>query len=180
MLVTVVTVVKNNKNFIARTLESVLQQKYRNIELIVVDGKSNDGTYKIISDYFKEFKLISRKDKSVYDSLNYACKIAKGDFLCFLHSGDVYYNDKVISTFVKNVNGVDLISSNILYFNDNLNITRLWRAPNDTFNQYNSHKFSHTGMFYSKKIYKKFLYDENFKISSDSKFLSKIGTKKKN
>ena len=65
MLVTVVTVVKNNKNFIARTLESVLQQKYRNIELIVVDGKSNDGTYKIISDYFKEFKLISRKDKSV-------------------------------------------------------------------------------------------------------------------
>ncbi len=178
MLVTVVTVVKNNKNFIARTLESVLQQKYKNIELIVVDGKSDDGTYKIIYDYFKEFKLISRKDKSVYDSLNYACKIAKGDFLCFLHSGDVYYNDKVISTFVKNVNGIDLISSNILYFNDNLNITRLWRAPNDTFNQYNSHKFSHTGMFYSKKIYKKFLYDENFKISSDSKFLSKIGTKK--
>ena len=72
------------------------------------------------------------------------------EFLCFLHSGDVYYNDKVISTFVKNVNGVELISSNI-YTNDNLNITRLWRLPM-TFNQYNSHKFSHTGMFYSKNF----------------------------
>ena len=69
MLVTVVTVVKNNKNFISRTLQSILQQKYKNLELIVIDGKSEDGTFEIISKYFKEFKLISRKDKNVYDSL---------------------------------------------------------------------------------------------------------------
>lgn len=177
MLVTVVTVVKNNKNLIARTLQSILQQNFKNIELIVIDGKSDDGTDTIIEKYFKEFKLIKRKDKNVYDSLNYACKIANGDYICFLHSGDIYFDKNVVLNFVKHSKNKDLISSNILYYDENFNITRYWKTPQQSFKN-NSHKFSHTGMFYSKKIYKKFLYDENFKISSDSKYLFKISKKK--
>ena len=119
MLVTVVTVVKNNKNLIARTLQSILQQNYKNLELIVIDGNSKDGTDIIIKNYFKEFKFIKRNDRNVYDSINYACKIAKGDFICFLHSGDIYYDDNVISNFAKNSHKKDLISSSIIYFNEN-------------------------------------------------------------
>ena len=177
MLVTVVTVVKNNKNLIARTLESILLQKYKKLELIVIDGKSSDGTDSIVKKFFKKFKFIRRKDKNVYDSLNYACKIAKGDYLCFLHSGDIYFDKNVIKNFVKNAVGSDLISSNILYFNESLNITRYWKTPFRHFNQ-NPHKFAHTGMFYSKKIYKSFKYDEKFKISSDSKYLFNLSNSK--
>ena len=177
MLVTVVTVVKNNKNLIARTLESILQQNYKNLELIVIDGNSGDGTDIIIKNYFKEFKFIKRNDQNVYDSINYACKIAKGDFICFLHSGDIYYDDNVISNFAKNSHKKDLISSSIIYFNENLDITRFWRVPSQSFTK-NPHKFAHTGLFYSRKIYKNYFYDEKFKISSDSKFLFQISKKK--
>ena len=104
MLISIVTVVKNNNKHISRTLQSILEQTYKNIELIVIDGQSNDGTDHIVKKYFKQFKYINRKDKSVYDSLNFACKIAKGEFLGFLHSGDIYYDKNVITKFAKNLN----------------------------------------------------------------------------
>jgi glycosyltransferase involved in cell wall biosynthesis len=184
MLISIVTVVKNNNKHISRTLQSILEQTYKNIELIVIDGQSNDGTDHIVKKYFKQFKYINRKDKSVYDSLNFACKIAKGEFLGFLHSGDIYYDKNVITKFAKNLNkNVDLLCSNIIYFDDEYKITRYWKIPKTSFKDY-PYKFPHTGMLYSKKIYKKFKYDENFKISSDSKYLiqlsrSNLVTKKK-
>jgi len=179
MLITIVTVVKNSKNQIARTLESINNQSYKNLELIVVDGDSSDGTEKIIGKYFKKFKLISRKDLSVYDSINYACKIANGDMLCLLHAGDIYYDNNVIQRFSKNSAGKDILSSNILYFDKNQKITRLWKTNDETFEQ-KPYKFAHTGFIYSKKIYKNFLYDKKMKISADSKFLIKISKQKVN
>ena len=153
MLVSIITVVKNNKNHIARTLESIVQQKYRNLELIVIDGLSEDGTDIIVKKYFKKFKLVRRKDKSVYDSINYACRIANGNYLGLLHSGDVYFDANVINNFVKNSKNFDLISSDIIYFNENYKITRFWESPEVSFNKF-PNKFSHTGMFFLKKFIK--------------------------
>ena len=179
MLVTIVTVVKNSKNTIARTLESIYHQSYKNLELIVVDGESADGTEIIIKKYFKKFKLIRRKDQSVYDSINYACKIAKGDMLCLLHAGDIYYDNNVIQRFSKNLAGKEILSSNILYFDDNQRITRIWQASKISFKN-KPYKFPHTGFIYSKKIYKNFLYDKKMKISADSKYLIEISKQKVN
>ena len=179
MLVTIVTVVKNSKNTIARTLESIYHQSYKNLELIVVDGESADGTEIIIKKYFKKFKLIRRKDQSVYDSINYACKIAKGDMLCLLHAGDIYYDNNVIQRFSKNLAGKEILSSNILYFDDNQRITRIWQASKISFKN-KPYKFPHTGFIYSKKIYKNFLYDKKMKISADSKYLIEISKHKVN
>ena len=83
----------------------------------------------------------------------------------------------VINNFVKNSKNFDLISSDIIYFNENYKITRYWESPETSFDKF-PNKFSHTGMFYSKSIYKKYKYDENLKISSDSKFLIELSKKK--
>ena len=147
MLLSVITVVKNNRSQIPLTLQSILSQSYKNLELIVIDGISEDGTESIIRKHFKKFKLIRKKDNSVYESLNYACKIAKGDYVTFLHSGDIYFNKHVLSKVVKNLNNFDLISSNIIYFNDELKIPRIWKSDRNNFKK-NYFSFAHTSFFY--------------------------------
>ena len=61
MLISIITVVKNNKSQISHTLQSILNQSYKNLELIVIDGCSEDGTDLIVKKYFKKFKLIRKK-----------------------------------------------------------------------------------------------------------------------
>ena len=63
MKISIITVVKNNKNWISHTLQSILDQNYKNLELIVIDGMSSDGTDQIVKNYFKEFRLIRKKIK---------------------------------------------------------------------------------------------------------------------
>ena len=150
MLISIITVVKNNKSQISHTLQSILNQSYKNLELIVIDGCSEDGTDLIVKKYFKKFKLIRKKDKSVYDAMNYAHKIAKGDFISFLYSGDIYLQKNIIKNTMKYAKNYDLLSTNILYFKDNLKISRIWNADNNTFKS-NYYKYAHTGFFIQKK-----------------------------
>ena len=177
MLVSIVTIVKDNKNFISQTLESILNQSYKNIELIVIDGGSKDFTDIIVKKYFKEFKFISRIDDNVYKGINFAHKVAKGEYLTFLHSGDIYLDKNVIANFVKNSNKNDILTSNILYFDSNLDVKRIWKVNTNQKFYNNSYKYPHTSFFYSSKIYKNFFYDESLKISSDSKFLNILSKK---
>jgi len=177
MLLSIVTVVKNNRSQIALTLQSILSQNFKNLELIIIDGISDDGTENIIRKHFKQFKLIRKKDNSVYESLNHACKIAKGDYVTFLHSGDIYFNSNVLSQAVKNFDKFDLISSNIIYFNDELKIPRIWISGKKEFNK-KYFSFAHTSFFYSKKVFKNNFYDSKLKISADSKYLLQLSKKK--
>lgn len=177
MLVSIITVVKNNKNFISHTLESIASQTYKNIELIVIDGGSQDFTDIIVKKYFKKFKIIVKKDKNVYEGINFAQKIAKGQFLTLLHAGDIYFNENIISQFVQASKKNDILTSNIFYYDSNLDIKRVWRVKSKSKFSSHSYRFPHTGFFYSSKVYKNFIYDDNYKISADSKFLNLLSKK---
>ena len=150
MLISIITVVKNNKSQISHTLQSIINQKFKKIELIVIDGYSDDGTEIIVKKYFKQFKLIRKKDKSVYESLNYACKIAKGDYVSFLHSGDLYINNNILNKVSKKSKKSDLISTNIAYFGDDLQISRVWNSDNQISKKHIINL--HTLVFFIQKI----------------------------
>ena len=95
----VITVVYNNVQDIERTLLSVLNQTYPNIEYIIVDGASTDGTLDVINKY-KVVKLISESDKGIYDAMNKGLAIATGDYVLFMNSGDeIYTLDTVAKIF---------------------------------------------------------------------------------
>jgi glycosyltransferase involved in cell wall biosynthesis len=109
---------------VERTIKSVLCQKYKNIEYIVVDGQSKDRTLDIIRKYseigFNGKKIsfwVSEKDSGMYDALNKGIKLAKGDIICCLNSDDFFYNENVINEIVNVFNtskGVELVYSDIL------------------------------------------------------------------
>ncbi|MEO6520884.1 MAG: glycosyltransferase family 2 protein [Mucilaginibacter sp.] len=100
-LLSVITVVYNNAADIERTMLSVLNQTYTNIEYIVIDGSSTDGTLDIIKKYQNRIaKLISKSDKGIYDAMNKGLKIATGDYVLFMNSGDeLYATDTVAKIF---------------------------------------------------------------------------------
>jgi glycosyltransferase involved in cell wall biosynthesis len=91
---TVVTVVKNHKNLISKTISSIKNQSFKNFEYVVIDGNSNDGTLDIILSNKKNINfLISENDKGIYYAMNKAIKIAKGKVIVFVNSGDILTNN---------------------------------------------------------------------------------------
>jgi glycosyltransferase involved in cell wall biosynthesis len=100
-ILSVITVVYNNAADIERTMLSVLNQTYKGIEYIVVDGGSTDGTLQIIQKYKDRVaKLISEKDKGIYDAMNKGLAIATGEYVLFMNSADEFYSaDTVANVF---------------------------------------------------------------------------------
>lgn len=97
----VITVVYNGVQDIERTMLSVFNQTYPNIEYILIDGGSTDGTLEIIKKYKHHIaKLISQKDQGIYDAMNKGLALASGDYLLFMNSGDeIYAPDTVKQIF---------------------------------------------------------------------------------
>ncbi len=85
----IITVVKNDHKNINKTIKSIKNQRYKNFEYIIIDGKSNDRTIKEIKKFKSVFNiLVSKKDKGIYHAMNKGAKIAKGKIIVFVNSGD--------------------------------------------------------------------------------------------
>lgn len=97
----IITIVYNNVRDIERTIQSVINQTYANIEYLVIDGASTDGTLQVIDQYKSRIaRLVSEKDKGIYDAMNKGLTLATGDYLLFMNSGDeIYAPDTVQQVF---------------------------------------------------------------------------------
>jgi glycosyltransferase involved in cell wall biosynthesis len=105
--ITVITICYNSENSIEDTIRSVIGQDFKNIEYIIVDGMSSDGTMKIVNDY-RSFidKVVSERDRGIYDAINKGIELASGDYIVLLNSNDIFYSSSTISNiadFHKNV-----------------------------------------------------------------------------
>ena len=177
---TILTVVKNDKKGIIKTIKSVLSQSFTNFEYIIIDGNSSDGTsYEINKIKLpKKFKIITRNDISYYDSLNYGISISNGKYIGVLNSGDIFKNKdilkKINNSLIKNTH----IFYNNLIFRKNRNIVRYWRHNISKITKYNLFKIPHSTLFLTKNVYKKVgLYNLNYKISSDLDFIIRLSNK---
>lgn len=99
--ISIITVCFNSEAYMEQTIKSVLSQTYENIEYIVIDGGSTDGTIDIINNYQNEIAIfISEPDKNMYDAINKGMKLATGDYIAILNSDDFYLDNEVISAIV--------------------------------------------------------------------------------
>lgn len=99
----IVTVVYNDVCGIRETINSVLEQSYDNIEFIVVDGGSTDGTIQVIEEYFNQIAyFISEPDRGVYDAMNKGANVATGEWIIYMNSGDCFFEKDVLAKIFVN------------------------------------------------------------------------------
>lgn len=103
-LVSVITVVKNGEKDLEKTIKSVINQTYSNIEYIIVDGGSTDETLNIIKKYEDKIDYwISEPDKGIYDGMNKGIDMVEGDWIIFMNSGDIFYSKNIVEKVINNI-----------------------------------------------------------------------------
>ena len=170
MKVTVVTAVLNDAGHIEQTILSVISQTDIEIEYIIVDGGSKDGTLELIGKYKDKISLlISEPDRGVYDAMNKGIKHSSGDFVYFLNSGDVLLNPSILSKIkFEDVN----VRNTIIYGNVVVaygNIEAL-EKPRPFFNSKMKFKgigICHQSMFFPGELIRNEKYDLSYNIAAD-------------
>jgi glycosyltransferase involved in cell wall biosynthesis len=159
--ISIITVTYNAASTLEETILSVINQSYSNIEYIIIDGGSTDGTIDIIRKYSSKISYwISEPDNGVYDAMNKATRVATGDFCFFLGADDVLLVDLTTIEFKKYL-------GNIIYGNV------LWGDTGKTFNgRYTISKLlviniCHQAIFYPTVVYKNHIYNTTFKAYAD-------------
>jgi GT2 family glycosyltransferase len=98
----VVTIVRNGKREIAKTMDSVLEQDYPNIEYVVIDGASTDGTLDIIQEYTDKLEVfVSERDEGIYDAMNKGIGLSSGEFVLLMNCGDVFASANAVSSAMR-------------------------------------------------------------------------------
>lgn len=179
----VITIVYNNVKDIERTMLSVLNQSYANIEYIIIDGASTDGTKDIIHKYKDKLgQFISEKDKGIYDAMNKGLALATGDYVLFMNSGDEIYAPETVTEIFHNEPGADIYYGETEMYNEAWESLgqRRHRAP-ETFSW---HSFKHGMSISHQAIYvKRSLaapYDLQYKYSADIDWIIKAAKKASN
>lgn len=122
MKVSIITVCFNSNKTIKDTIESVMSQDYKDIEYIVVDGGSTDGTLEILTKYQTRIsKYISESDEGVYDAMNKGIKLATGDIVGFLNAGDFYAVETAVSQIATSLqeNDCEIVYADLEYVAEN-------------------------------------------------------------
>jgi glycosyltransferase len=132
-LISIITVVYNNVGQIKDAIKSVLSQNYKNIEFIVIDGNSNDGTQEILEEFRNQISvLLIEPDKGLYDALNKGINLSNGEVIGFLHSDDFFANNNVINDLMVcfNNENADVVYGDLDYLKRGSNnlILRHWQA----------------------------------------------------
>lgn len=174
MKISIITIVYNREYCIADCIQSVINQTYENIEHLVVDGGSTDGTQLKIEPYKDKLAYyVSEKDEGVFDALNKGIKKATGDIIGILHSDDFFYHDQTIEKIAEafHISGADLVYAKGKYVDKN-NVEQVKRYyPSASFHE----KYLifgwiplHTTIFVRKSIFEIYgLYNADYKIAGD-------------
>jgi len=171
--ISVITVVLNDKNNIENTIKSVISQTYTDIEYIIIDGGSTDGTVEIINRYLERIStFITEPDKGLYDAMNKGTNLATGEWISYMNSGDQFNNKNVLHKIF--VDNNDVISNKDVIYSDVItdfktkrkirkarNIDLFWRGL----------PFSHQAVLVKTKISKNRYFDLKYVTIADYDFL---------
>lgn len=183
MKISIITVTYNSEETLRDTLQSVLTQSYSNIEYIIVDGVSKDGTVDIIKEYEPKFngrmRWISEPDKGLYDAMNKGFRMATGDVIGIINSDDLLAEpdavEKVMRCFDENPD-VDAVYANLYYVaqNDTSKIVRHWISGKQRPFRYGWHP-AHPTFYVKREVYQQYgLFDLEFKFAADFELMLRL------
>ena len=173
-LISIITASYNSEATIKDTIESVLNQTYKNFEYIIIDGASSDDTVRIIKSYKKKFQntgisftFISEPDKGIYNAFNKGMNLAKGSWVCFIGSDDMF-TINAIETYSENlIENLDLVYSNVEILGQRV-MDGFWKWSKFR----RKMTIPHVGAMHNKEFFKKYgLFNTSYKIAADYELL---------
>lgn len=178
MKVTIITTCYNRAGSLRNAIESVLRQQYPDIEYIVVDGGSTDGSRDIIEEYRGRItKIVYKPDHGMYEGLNNGIREATGDIIALCHTDDELYDEhtveRVVATFEKDTEA-DMVYADGIFVNpQNGKTVRVWKGK--TLRRWRlccGWLPLHTTCYVRRTVHERYgLYDEQYKIAADTKLL---------
>ena len=172
--ISIITVCYNSCINIEKTIKSVLSQNYDNIEYIIIDGKSTDGTIEIIQKYSNNIDIIiSEPDNGIYDAMNKGIKHSSGEWLMFMNAGDTYISSDSLKNFISNLTeGIRILRGNIIriYPNFKTESTGITKQEPGIMDMFNG-TFHHQASLIQKTLFDEFgYYSTQYRLMSDWKF----------
>ncbi|NWF66540.1 MAG: glycosyltransferase [Campylobacterales bacterium] len=172
--ISIITVVWNNAKTIRDAIDSVLGQTYKNIEYIVVDGASSDGTVEIVQSYGDKInKFISEKDRGIYDAMNKGIGLSTGDIVGILNSDDLYSSNDILEIVANEftTKNIDCIYADLVYIdmNNTSKVVRYWKSREFSGGLFQKgwHP-AHPTFFIKRECYHKYgVFNLDFKIAAD-------------
>jgi glycosyltransferase involved in cell wall biosynthesis len=180
MKISIISITYKNLSGLQRTVKSVMSQNYEDVEFIIVDGESDDGTADFLATIGDRAKIITSEAKGVYNAINQGLKASTGDLVGILNAGDVYTSDDVISTvakaFEKNED-VSYLYGDIHFFNEHtLRISRYYSGADCSLKSMRrGFAPPHPTLFMRRQLMQKIgLYDESFRIAGDFEMFMRL------
>ena len=165
--ISVITINYNNKSGLEKTIRGVISQTYFELEYIIIDGGSSDGSIDVIKKYENKIDYwISEQDKGIYNAMNKGIAQAHGKYCNFMNSGDCFHDSEVLEdVFSKQTQKADIITGNTILSGKR---RILETAPNEIsaaflFNA----TLNHQSTFIKTSLLKENPYNENFRLASD-------------
>ena len=164
--ISIITVVKNNKDYIEKNILSLINQNYKNYEHIIIDGGSTDGSKDIIQNYSQNIAhFVSEQDDGIYDAMNKGLDLASGDIVGILNSDDYFYENalQIVKTYFENMPHIDFLFGSV--HKHNIKFGFYPKKIFWTFNFYTAHSL---GFFIKLSSQKKVgYYNTKYKYSAD-------------
>lgn len=181
MKISVITVSFNSARTIEDTIKCVLEQTYHNIEYIVVDGASKDGTLHIVQKYKDQItKIISEPDNGIYDAMNKGIRLATGDVVAFLNADDFYVGSKVLEKVAEafQENNTDSVYGDLCYVSqeDSAKIIRYWKAGTFTEKKFlRGWMPPHPTFFVKRTVLEQYgVFDASFRFAGDYELILRL------
>lgn len=173
-LISVVTVVYNDEQFIEHTILSVINQTYDNVEYIIIDGGSTDGTLDTIRKYEHAIDYwVSEKDEGIYDAMNRGIDVATGEWINFMNAGDTFFNENVVYKIFNGSIGKDIelvFGKSITFYKDFEKIRyKDFGSRNKNFFLYKMP--NHQAVFVRRTFYNGNKFDTNLNFFADTEYL---------
>lgn len=179
MKLTIITINYNNAIGLQKTMESVFAQTCKDFEYIVVDGASTDGSIQVIQQFndstIQRFNWISEPDSGIYNAMNKGIRMAKGEYLHFLNSGDWLVDENVVKDVLESIPDCDIFVGNVIQTNDKGEKRYCKNDKEVSLLTFYRGTIQHTSAYIRRDLFEKFgLYDESLKIVSDWKWYMQV------
>jgi glycosyltransferase involved in cell wall biosynthesis len=174
LFISIVTITFNSKNDLVKTIKSVQQQTYQNFEHIIIDGDSNDGTKDLFHlPIYRNLVFNSEKDNGIYDAMNKGVKLAKGDFIMMLNSGDLFYDFNSLESIIYHIDKHDQIYYGKALVQGQYGYSYFKPNENKLDIRYVKNIPIHQSILIPKKLFN-ITYDSTYKIAGDTEYLIRL------